>query len=98
MKVMLLCNAGMSTSILVNSMMKFAQEGDGVEAYPVSEIEQHIADFEVILLGPQIKYKLDEVTKVATREGKPVGVIPMRVYGMMDGKVAMEQARTLLAS
>ena len=96
MKVLLICAAGMSTSLLVNNMRNFAEESDVVNAEPVSELERVIDDYDVILLGPQIRFKLDEVKKTAAEHGKPADVIDMRVYGMMNGEAAMKQARELL--
>lgn len=97
MKVLLVCAAGMSTSLLVTKMVQNGEPGDVVEAVPVNEIGHNIDRFDVVLLGPQIKFRLAEVEKVAKPKGIPVGVVDMRVYGMMDGKSAMEQARKLVA-
>ncbi|MFP5416692.1 MAG: PTS sugar transporter subunit IIB [Actinomycetes bacterium] len=97
MKVLLICAAGMSTSLLTNNMRKNAEPGDEVEAVPVSDLEQNIDKYDVILLGPQIRFKLKDVEKLATARGKKAGVIDMRAYGMMDGKAAMAQARQLAA-
>lgn len=98
MKVLLICAAGMSTSLLTNNMRKNAQPGDEVEAVPVSDLEHNIDNYDVILLGPQIRFKLKDVEKLAAAKGKKAGVIDMRAYGMMDGKAAMDQARKLVAS
>ena len=98
MKVLLICAAGMSTSLLTNNMRKSAEPGDVVEAVPVSDLESHIDKYDVILLGPQIRFKLKDVEKLASAKGKKAGVIDMRAYGMMDGKAAMDQARKLAAS
>lgn len=97
MKVLLVCAAGMSTSLLTANMMKNAEPGDAVEALPVSELTHNLDRFDVVLLGPQIKFRLKEVEEIAKPKGIPVGVVDMRAYGMMDGKAAMAQARTLLA-
>ena len=96
MKVLLICSAGMSTSLLVNNRMKFAQDGDAVDALPFGELEAKITEYDVVLLGPQIRFKLKDVQKVAAEHGKPAEVIDMRVYGTMNGQAAMEQARRLL--
>jgi len=96
MKILLVCSAGMSTSLLVTNMRKFAEPDDVIEAKPVSELEDAIESFDVILLGPQIRFRLAEVKSKADPLGKPVGVVDMRVYGTMDGRSAMAQARELL--
>ncbi|MEZ5085857.1 MAG: PTS sugar transporter subunit IIB [Tessaracoccus sp.] len=98
MKVLLVCSAGMSTSLLTNNMKNFADAGDVVKAEPISELERVIDDYDVVLLGPQIRFREKDVKKLADPKGIPSGVIDMRAYGVMDGKAAMEQARKLLAS
>lgn len=97
MKVLLLCNAGMSTSLLTNKMRQNAAPGDEIDAVPESELSENIAGVDVILLGPQIRYKLREVTAYATPRGVKVGIVDTRVYGMMDGRAALAQARALHA-
>ncbi len=98
MKVLLVCAAGMSTSLLTNNMMKNAKPGDEVAAVPISELLQNVDKYDVVLLGPQIKFKLKEVEEVCKPKGIPVAVVDMRVYGMMNGKAAMDQARALVGS
>lgn len=98
MNVLLVCQAGMSTSLLVTNMRKVAEPGDTIEAVSFGELAEHLSGFDVVLLGPQIRFRLADVTAAAAPQGKPVGVIDMRAYGMMDGAVAMAQARSLLAS
>ncbi|WP_300079212.1 PTS sugar transporter subunit IIB [Propioniciclava sp.] len=97
MKVLLVCAAGMSTSLLTNNMKKNADPDDVVDAVPVGELESVIDKYDVILLGPQIRFKEKDVKKLAEPKGIPSGVIDMRAYGMMDGKAAMDQARKLVA-
>ena len=97
MKVLLVCAAGMSTSLLTNNMKKNADPDDVVDAVPVGELESVIDKYDVILLGPQIRFKEKYVKKLAEPKGIPSGVIDMRAYGMMDGKAAMDQARKLVA-
>ena len=98
MKVLLVCAAGMSTSLLTNSMKKAGQPTDVVDAVPIAELLQNVDKYDVVLLGPQIKFKLKEVEEICKPKGIPCGVVDMRVYGMMNGKAAMDQARSLLGS
>lgn len=95
MKVLLLCNLGMSTSLLVNAMRKNAGPDDQIDAFPESELSQNMDGVDVILLGPQIRFKEGEITAAVASTNIKVGVVESRVYGMMDGKAAMDQARKL---
>lgn len=91
-KILLVCSAGMSTSLLVSKMEKVAQE-QGLEvtiaALSVSAIQEEVGNWDVCLVGPQIKYALDQVKETLNI---PTEVIDMRVYGMANGQAALEQA------
>lgn len=95
-KIVLLCAAGMSTSVLVKKM-KEACVAEGLDydinAYSVTELNNVSKDADMILLGPQIKFQLDKVKEVATC---PVQAIDMQAYGMMNGKKVIEEVRKVL--
>lgn len=86
-KIVLLCAAGMSTSLLVTKMLESAKK-QGLEydihAYSINNAKDCILGADLILLGPQVRYKLSEVKKLASNI--PVEVIDMVAYGMVDGE------------
>ena len=95
-KITLFCSAGMSTSLLVNKMREEAQkkgEDYEINAYSLNELDKG-ADADAILLGPQVRFALDKVK--STYPEKPIDFIDMRVYGMMDGKGALEIAEKIM--
>lgn len=98
--ILLACNAGMSTSLLVDKM-KEAAEAMGMEAVvdaqSVEKIGDYYNDYDVLLIGPQIGYKLKQV-KEEVGEALPVGVIDMSAYGLMDGDKVVRQALSLLGA
>ena len=85
--IVLVCAAGMSTSLLVNKM-RDAAAAEGYEceinAYAVASIRDKGPAADIILLGPQVRFQLDAVKKQFP--DKPVQVIDMRDYGTMNGK------------
>ncbi|RIN86444.1 PTS sugar transporter subunit IIB [Mammaliicoccus sciuri] len=97
-KILLVCSAGMSTSMLVKNMQDTAnKEGKEyeVEALALSEAETKVDEVDVILLGPQVRFQKAQVEKVAN--GKvPVDVIDMQQYGMMDGEGVLKHAESLM--
>ena len=97
-KIMLVCAAGMSTSLLVENMKK-AAAAEGVEAkiWAVSEsvVANEEGNFDILLLGPQIRFRLNAFKK-AYGDKLPVEMIDMRMYGRMDGKAVLETALNLL--
>lgn len=92
-KIVLFCAGGMSTSLLVNKMKEAAaaqgKEYD-IHAYGLGEVDTYGPDADVILLGPQVRYAVNEVK--SKFPDKPVDSIDMRVYGTMNGKATLEAA------
>lgn len=91
--ILLVCSAGMSTSLLVNKMKAAAKE-KGIEininAMPISECASVIDKVDIVLLGPQVRFQKPQVDALV--KGRiPVEVIDMRLYGTMNGKAILEQ-------
>ena len=98
MKIMLCCNAGMSTSLLVQKMQKeVAARGEevAIEARPMNEAMDHINEADVILLGPQIGYAKGDFEK-AVGGRIPVTVIPMADYGLMNAPKILDDVKKML--
>lgn len=95
---MLACAAGMSTSLLVTKMEKAAADA-GVEAkiwaVPESEVEKNIGEFDILLVGPQIRFKAKAFEKMSAGRF-PVHVIDMRDYGTMNGGKVFATAMEIL--
>ncbi len=71
-KIMLCCSAGMSTSLLMKKMIAEAeQRGLPVEinAYGVAEFAEQVGHYQVVLLGPQVKYMQQDLQKQADKYG-----------------------------
>ena len=83
-KVMLVCNAGMSTGILAKKVMQASKGTIQCDAFGEAEYLDHINDgYELLLVGPQIRHLKPEIEKSVS---VPVDVIPPRYYGLMDGE------------
>lgn len=93
MKVLLICSAGMSTSLLVRRMKEEAKSR-ALDAYIWScgsnEYKQEIEKSDVILIGPQMRFLHNKIQEEA--KPRPVRVIDMMTYGRMDGSHAIEMA------
>ena len=97
MNVLLVCATGMSTSLLVNRMKETAETKEiefQIEAHPVGQIEKYGEAADDILLGPQVRYELKNVK--AKYPNKPVEVINMQDYGMMNGNKVLDTALKLI--
>ena len=96
-KIILLCAAGMSTSMLVKKMQEAAAAMSyecEIAAYPTSEAKDKASDADLILLGPQVRFSKGKIEEQFP--GIPVDAIDMRMYGRMDGKGVVEFAKKKL--
>ncbi|TCO76946.1 PTS sugar transporter subunit IIB [Marinisporobacter balticus] len=101
MNILLCCSAGMSTSLLVQKMKKEAKEmgmDAKIWAVAMSSVQQDIKSADVLLVGPQIRFKLAELKKLGEAYGIPVEMISPTDYGMMNGKKVIEFALRLKKS
>lgn len=91
MKIMLVCAGGMSTGLLMNKLNK--DETLDVKAYGFAEYQEHMSEFDVILLGPQVSYKESEIKAQASI---PVAVIPALDYAVGDTDKIVSLAKGLI--
>jgi PTS system cellobiose-specific IIB component len=98
-KIVLVCSAGMSTSLLVNKM-KDAAKKQGIEAeiiaVPEVDAKQNTNGTDVVLLAPQVRYLLNKMKQELEPQGIPVAVIESINYGMMNGEAVIRQAMELI--
>ena len=95
--ILLVCNAGMSTSMLVNKMKEEAKKQNlevEIEAKSLTEAKKDLSGVDCILIGPQIRYELNNVKAVAGNI--PVDTINMQDYGLMNGKKVLETALKMI--
>ena len=97
--ILLVCSAGMSTSLLVTKMEAAAKE-QGVEAkifaLPFSDAPRVLEEVDCILLGPFQKAAIEKLAASRKAGAIPVDVIDMRDYGTMNGKAVLASALKLL--
>ncbi|GAK82507.1 PTS system cellobiose-specific IIB component [Vibrio ponticus] len=87
--------------MLVNKMQQAAQ-AKGIDctinAYSISEFEESLAQNDVCLVAPQVKFKFEHFKQRAEEAGKACGLIDMMSYGMMKGDAILDQALELYRS
>lgn len=93
--ILLVCSAGMSTSLLVSKMQE-AAKAQGVEchieAVAEAEAKNKIDDIDVLLLGPQVRFLLSKFQGLLADKGVPVEVIDTVAYGTMNGEKVLNRA------
>ena len=90
-KILLACNAGLSTSMLVQKMKDSAEERKidvEILAVSVNSMNDYL-DYDVLLLGPQVRFLKDNI---AEKVNMPVIVIDTMDYGMLNGTKVLDNA------
>lgn len=99
--IMLVCSAGMSTSILVKKIEEEAASKNldrSVFAVSTTEADENIdkGNIDVLLLGPQVRFQKESYEEKAQSVGTKIAVIPMTDYGTMNGENVLELAESLM--
>lgn len=97
MKILLVCNAGMSTSMLVQRMEKAAVEKEievEITAVPLTTAEKQIDEWDIVMLGPQVRHNMKQLTSIGSKT--PIAVIEMRDYGLMNGPAVLDAALKII--
>ena len=96
--ITLVCAGGMSTSILMSKMKEAAKQA-GKDVSVIAMAEEKFASYkeptDVLLLGPQVAYLLDDMKAEYEPKGIKVAAIDMMDYGQMNGKKVLEMALSL---
>lgn len=95
MRILLCCNAGMSSSILVKKM-KIAASNRGMEidikAVANSAVKDELGKWDVCLVGPQLSYAIDSLK---AKLNIPVAGIEPAAYAIADGDKVLDFALNL---
>lgn len=92
--IVLLCAAGMSTSLLVTKMREAAaKEGFECEinAYSLTEAKNVVPAADIVLLGPQVRFNQKRLK--GEFADKTIECIEMRDYGTMNGPAVLKFAK-----
>jgi len=87
-RVYLFCNAGMSTSLVASKMQEVANQ------HQLPIVQEFHPD--VILLGPQVKFKFNATREKYEPTGIPVEVINLEDYGNVNGERILKRAIQLI--
>ncbi|HLR61519.1 MAG TPA: PTS sugar transporter subunit IIB [Lentibacillus sp.] len=95
MNIVLVCSAGMSTSMLVNKMLKSAEDRGidaEINAVAESQLKNQLNELDVVLIGPQVRYLEKQIRQLVEPKGIKVGIIDQMAYGMVKGEKVLDQA------
>lgn len=95
--IILLCNMGMSTSLMVNKMKAAAAETGydcEISAHALQQADEVITKADILLVGPQLSFELERLRGVYP--DKRIEAINMADYGRMDGKKVLLHVKEVL--
>lgn len=100
MKVLLVCSGGMSSAMVVKSLINEGKKS-GLEidskAVGSSEFSDEIVKgWDAALVAPQIRHKFKEFESISREAGVPIDVIEARGYSPLGGKFLIAQTKKLL--
>ncbi len=95
--VLLVCAAGMSSSLLESKTLEAARERGhelSIQALSVGQIQGYnfaSKPIDMILVAPQVRYKKKSLTQLAAPHGVIVQDIEPTTFGMVDGEKLFDQ-------
>ncbi|MBO4809474.1 PTS system, cellobiose-specific IIB component [Lachnospiraceae bacterium G11] len=95
MVITLVCNLGMSTSILVDKLIKYAAEKGieaDVEARAFQRIEDRIHDTDILLIGPQVRFMTKQFEEKYGNEVPVIMVMDMSDYALTRADKIFDRA------
>lgn len=97
--IVLVCQNGASTAILVEKMLAAAQKKNieiVINAYPESKLGTVIDEADLVLLAPQIRHKRKAILERYGNKGITFLNIEPQDYGMMNGEKVLDQVLKIL--
>jgi PTS system cellobiose-specific IIC component len=92
--IILMCNEGMSTSIVASKIRKYAEsQGCNLNVYAINlgKLNQEYPKADLILLGPQLAYMADTISNEINNHCSVVPINPQH-FSKLDGKAVIEAA------
>jgi cellobiose PTS system EIIB component len=98
-QILIVCSWGMSTSLLVDSMLAAAAERKyevRIEALSAGEYADKVDECDIVLIAPQIRHLRKSIEKLAMTADKPVVLIEPFHYATMNGQAVLDQVVRIL--
>jgi cellobiose PTS system EIIB component len=99
LNILLCCAGGMSSSLLVTKMINSAQE-QGIDAKIIAvgdgAVEKEIKNADVLLVAPQIRYRMSKFKEFGKQLNVPVDMINTMHYGTCNGAEVLKHALSLI--
>lgn len=93
MKIILCCSQGMSSSIFVRALRNEIKEQNldyTVASIGIFELSKYIGKTDIVLLAPQVKYALKNISEMSKNYNVPTVLINENDYGCMNVKKVLK--------
>ena len=93
--IILVCEHGASTGMLTTRMQDAAKKlgvEANINAYPYTKLDELIDAADIVLLGPQVRFKKKTFDAKYADKGIEFVVVNTVDYGMMDGEKVLKAA------
>lgn len=99
MKIVLCCQGGFSTTMLMDSMKRTVRDSQKLneadftfKAIPVDQLPAEVDDTDVVIFGPQVAHRVDSIKEILDPHAIPYTVVDKDTYGKMDGATVLKMA------
>lgn len=86
--ILLVCGTGASSGFMAKNIRQAAKNRGydlSVKARGDAEAEDYMEEIDCLLVGPHLKYMLEDLEELAEPYDVPVRIIPEEYYGSLDG-------------
>lgn len=97
--VLLVCGTGASSGFMARNIRQAAKSQGkevSVKARSDSEIEEYIEEIDLLLVGPHLKYMLEDLKAEAEPHNVPVELITEDAYGSLNGDAVLTQIESII--
>lgn len=97
--ILLACGVGASSGFIAQKMRKAAQKkGLEIEIRAVSDTEilENIEGVGVLLIGPHLKHKFEEIREEVSGYNVKAAIIDRKYYATLDGEAVLKIALDLM--
>lgn len=99
MKIVLCCQGGFSTTMLMDSMKRTVRDSKKLDeadftfkAIPVDQLPGEVEDTDVVILGPQVAHREESVREMIDPYKIPYTIVDKDTYAKMDGTTVLKMA------
>lgn len=100
MKALMVCSGGMSSAIIVKAIEKEAEKAGvalTVKSIGTGEFAEEVKNgWDIVLVAPQVRHRLETFKEAAAELSVPVIVIPPQGYTPFGGAVVLGEIKNTL--